>query len=240
MIITNFFNRTVFCLLATYCFALHAERVLFVIDAQTGFVNELPVANATDIVAPINDLIQSGVFKKIIATKDFHPANHKSFKTVEGSCINSPYKWETHCVENTDGARFIKGLNLSKENAIVSYKGQNPDLEEFSGWNAVIQNGEHQGKTVADAITNMIHKGAAVELAFTGLATEYCVHSTAIDAAKEIQNANNKNVSFFLIEDAVKGVADKTSTAAIDQLKSVGFRVVTAREYIKRAQAENN
>lgn len=238
----NYFsNSLLFCLFAGPSLLLHAhERTLLVIDAQNGFVDELPVNQATEIVNPINDLVNSNIFNQIITTKDFHPANHKSFKTVEGECSNFSFKWEPHCIENTNGARFIKGLNLSKENSIVSYKGQNPNLEEFSGWNAIIQNGEHQGKTVAEVITNSVAKGKPVEIALTGLATDYCVAETAKDlvSALELINTKKTPVSLYLIQDAVKGVEEKTTDDAINHLKSVGFKLITAQEYIKRAQSE--
>src|SRR4051812_162604 len=103
---------------------MHKNSAFIVIDAQRGFselcLNELPVPGALEIVPVINKLLALS-WKYKFATQDWHPANHCSFKEQGG-----PYP--PHCVQNTDGSRFLPGLKQEEFNAILR-KGYKQDKD---------------------------------------------------------------------------------------------------------------
>jgi len=150
----------------------------------------------------------------IYGTQDWHPANHISF------AVNHPDKkplqtvrvdgrtqvlWPTHCVEGTDGARILLDNNLF--HAIVK-KGQNPKFDSYSGFQD-----DGGAKTEMDTILKAagIHK-----LIIYGIATDYCVKATAIDAV-----TNGYKVT--VVEGLSKGVAPDTTAKAFAEMKAKGI-----------------
>jgi nicotinamidase/pyrazinamidase len=150
----------------------------------------------------------------IYGTQDWHPANHISF------AVNHPDKkplqtvrvdgrtqvlWPTHCVEGTDGARILLDNNLF--HAIVK-KGQNPKFDSYSGFQD-----DGGAKTEMDTILKAagIHK-----LIIYGIATDYCVKATAIDAV-----TNGYKVT--VVEGLSKGVAPDTTAKAFEEMKAKGI-----------------
>lgn len=176
------------------------NTALVVVDVQNDFCpgGSLAVQDGDKVVEPINKLIDHmrrfGTL--VIATRDWHPENHKEhFKA-----------WPVHCVQNTHGAEFHSQLELP-DYAIVLSKGTNPEEHGYSGFS---------GKTARGYDLQWILAGAGIKkLILTGLATDYCVLATAIDA-REL------GFEVLLIEDAIRGVASDTTQAALARMKRTG------------------
>ncbi len=163
------------------------EDALVVVDVQVDFCpgGSLPVPEGDNIVPVLNEYIRrfdkSGAL--IVATRDWHPPNHISFKNYGGL-------WPPHCVQGTDGAKFHPDLRLPERVKIVS-KATDPFKEAYSGF---------EGTNLAEDL-----KRAGVKRIFVGgLATEYCVKNTVLDAL-------NLGFETFILEDAVRGINVKPS-----------------------------
>ena len=155
---------------------------LIIVDVQRDFCSggALPVPEGERIIPVLNKYIEK--FSKagglIVATRDWHPPNHISFKNYGGT-------WPPHCIQGTPGADFHPDLKLPKESKIVS-KASQADKEAYSGFD-----GTDLERELRDAGIRRVFVG--------GLATDYCVKSTVLDAL---------NLSFetVLLLDAIKGV----------------------------------
>jgi nicotinamidase/pyrazinamidase len=170
----------------------------------------------------------TALFKKegfaIYGTQDWHPANHISFamnhagkKPFEVIQVDGRTQvlWPAHCVQGTDGAKVLLDNNIFQ--AIVK-KGQNPKFDSYSGFQD-----DGGARTEMDAIL----KAAGIKkLVVCGLATDYCVMATAVDAA-----ANGYKV--VVIEGLSKGVAPDTTAKALDNMKTKGIQILKEVEMEK-------
>ena len=157
-------------------------QALLLVDVQNDFSpsGALPVADGDQIVPVINRLIPH--FKHIVATKDWHPAGHSSFASSNQQNVGEvivldgipQIMWPDHCVQDSEGAEFISGLNVEAITKVI-YKGTNPKIDSYSGF---FDNQRLQATGLAD----YLHSKGIKELAIVGLATDYCVKFTALDA----------------------------------------------------------
>lgn len=158
-------------------------HALLLIDIQNDFLpgGALAVAGGDEIIPVVNALMPG--FELIVATQDWHPADHGSF------AANHPGKavfettdlhglpqtlWPVHCVENTGGALFAPGLD-TRRIARVFPKGTDARIDSYSGF---FDNG-HRGDT---GLAAWLRGQGVTELTLCGLATDYCVKFTALDA----------------------------------------------------------
>ena len=139
---------------------------LLVIDFQNDFCpgGALAVAHGDEIAPRVNELIDSGRFDLVVATRDWHPANHNSFVAQGGP-------WPPHCVQGSEGAELHASLDRSKIDHVVD-AGFEPQLEGYSGF---------ESTNLAEILRE--HDVEAVTV--VGLATDYCVRATALDALRE-------------------------------------------------------
>ncbi|GBD04053.1 Nicotinamidase [bacterium HR19] len=179
------------------------KSALIVVDIQKDFTpgGALAVPDGDKIIPVVNKYIEE--FRKrgakIFATRDWHPENHISFRERGGP-------WPPHCVQNTEGAQFHPDLKLPDDAEIIS-KAFDPDKEAYSGF---------QGTELDEKL-----KSYGVEKVFVcGLATDYCVKNTVLDAIKN-------GYKTFLLLDAVKGIAQDTTEKAIEEMKSAGAEIIT-------------
>lgn len=139
------------------------NTALIVVDVQNDFLpgGALPVPNGDDVLRPI-DLLARGelALALIVATRDIHPSNHCSF-------IQNGGTWPPHCLKGTTGAELHPIVALIADRIIV--KGENPNVEQYSGF---------AGTHLADMLKAEGYKRVVI----VGLATDYCVKATAIDA----------------------------------------------------------
>jgi nicotinamidase/pyrazinamidase len=141
-------------------------KALLIVDVQNDFTpgGALAVPEGDEVVARINALIENGGFDVVIATRDWHPPDHGSFSAQGGP-------WPDHCVGDTPGAELHPSLNVERIDAIVD-KGQDPGTEGYSGFD---------GTTLAD----LLREHGVKQVTIAGLATDYCVRATALDALRE-------------------------------------------------------
>lgn len=161
-----------------------AARALIVIDVQNDFCpnGQLAVVGGDTIVAPINALMNQ--FATVILTQDWHPMGHSSFasshvKKSAYEVIKMAYGpqvlWPDHCVQGTDGAAFHAALNIDRADMIIR-KGFHPDIDSYS---AFFEN-DH---TTPTGLDGYLHSRGITDLTLVGLATDFCVHYSAVDAA---------------------------------------------------------
>ncbi len=162
-----------------------ADEALIVIDVQNDFCpgGALAVTGGDEIIARINALMAE--FSCVVLTQDWHPANHASFAAnhpgaAPFSLTRMPYGpqvlWPTHCVQGTKGAEFHPNLRTDPAQLVIR-KGFRAGIDSYS---AFFEN----DKTTATGLHGYLQDRGARKLTLVGLATDYCVAYSALDAAK--------------------------------------------------------
>jgi nicotinamidase/pyrazinamidase len=157
---------------------------LIVVDVQNDFCpgGALAVAGGDEIVAPINNRMAD--FDAVILTQDWHPAGHSSFasshQAAEFSTTEMPYGsqvlWPDHCVQGSIGAAFHKDLDIDRADLILR-KGYRPGIDSYS---AFFEN----DRRTATGFEGYLKTRGVFDVTFVGLATDYCVAYSALDAAR--------------------------------------------------------
>jgi nicotinamidase/pyrazinamidase len=201
-------------------------KALILVDLQNDFMpgGALPVREG-DLVVPLANLLM-GRFPLVVATQDWHPPDHGSFAAnhpgrkpgdVVDLCGLPQVLWPVHCVQDTPGAAFHAALN-AKPIAKVFQKGTDPKVDSYSGF---FDNGRRKTTGLGEFL-----KGRGVnEVYVLGLATDYCVRFTALDACA-------LGFRTFLIEDACRGVDLKPGDVkqAVAEMRAAGLVVVSSTE----------
>jgi nicotinamidase/pyrazinamidase len=188
---------------------LTRKSALVVVDMQEDFCEggSLPVRGCRALVGKINNYI--GYFRNaglaVIATRDWHPPNHVSFKERGGP-------WPAHCVAGSRGAQFVEGLKLPEDVIVVS-KATEPDIEAYSAFKLT-------------PLHYVLAARGVRRLFITGVATDYCVKETAMEALK-------LGYEVIVLVDAVAGVSEETSRKALEELVSEGA-ILAVEEDIAR------
>lgn len=159
------------------------SHALLVIDVQNDFCpgGALAVADGDAIVAGIN--AQMADFRAVILTQDWHPAGHSSFASTHDaapmSMADMPYGsqvlWPDHCIQGSSGAAFHQDLNTDGADLIIR-KGYNPAIDSYS---AFFEN----DRTTPTGLEGYLRTRGIDRLTLVGLATDYCVNYSAVDAA---------------------------------------------------------
>jgi len=159
-------------------------HALLVIDLQNDFCpgGALAVPEGDAIVPGINALMEG--FDAVILTQDWHPSGHSSFASHHGadpmSLTDMPYGpqvlWPDHCVQGTPGAGFHKDLLTDRADLIIR-KGYNPTIDSYS---AFFEN----DKTTPTGLEGYLRTRGIDTLTMVGLATDFCVNYSAVDAAR--------------------------------------------------------
>jgi nicotinamidase/pyrazinamidase len=141
-------------------------RGLVIVDFQNDFCpgGALAVPDGDEIAGRLNELAASGDYDLVVATRDWHPPDHGSFAERGGP-------WPVHCVASTPGAELHPALDRTPIDVVVD-KGQDPDTEGYSGFDAT-------------NLAGLLRERAVDRLTVVGLATDYCVKNTALDALRE-------------------------------------------------------
>lgn len=200
------------------------DRALILVDLQNDFLpgGALAVADGDQVIPVANRLM--GRFKLVVATQDWHPADHGSFasnnpgrKVGELAELDGlpQVMWPDHCVQGTSGAEFSQLLN-QQHITHVFRKGTQPRIDSYS---AFYDNGRRAGT----GLTQWLRSRGIKHVYVMGLATDYCVKFTALDAVGD-------GFDTFLIEDGCRGVNLKPqdSADAIGQMRAAGVHVITS------------
>ncbi|HLB56340.1 MAG TPA: bifunctional nicotinamidase/pyrazinamidase [Coxiellaceae bacterium] len=182
------------------------NAALLLIDLQNDFCPDgsLGVAEGDRVIPIANKLIP--YFKKIIATQDWHPKNHMSFISL----------WPVHCVQNTVGAELHSKLNISHITKIFK-KGIDQNIDSYSAF----YDNEHLKST---GLTNWLREKNISILYVMGLATDYCVKFSCLDAIAD-------GFSVYLIEDGCRGVnVEKNDVEnALQEMKNKGVKFIHSK-----------
>ena len=161
-------------------------EALIVVDLQIDFCpgGALAVEGGDDIVPLVNDLVQS--FEHVILTQDWHPAHHSSFASSHPGRapfeeVDMPYwpqtLWPDHCVQGSGGAAFHPNFNRTRAELIIR-KGFRKSIDSYS---AFFEN-DH---ATATGLAGYLRERGLSSLTLVGLATDFCVAYSALDAVKE-------------------------------------------------------
>jgi len=183
---------------------LDRSCALMIVDVQNDFMptGTLPVPDADKIVPVLNKYLEMFASNKlyIFATRDWHPPNHISFKQRGGV-------WPMHCVKDTLGAEFHNDLKIPRSTTIIS-KGTEADKECPSGFDGT-------------ELAKKLEQNGIKRVLIAGVATDYSVKSTALDAI-------NFGLDVVILEDAVRGI--KNNNGAIKEMQSRGVKMASISE----------
>jgi nicotinamidase/pyrazinamidase len=176
-------------------------EALVIVDYQNDFNpgGALAVAGGDEIAARINALAADDRFELVVATRDWHPADHGSFADQGGP-------WPVHCVADTPGAQLHPALDADRIDVIVD-KGQDPGTEGYSGFDGT-------------DLAALLRERGIEHVTIVGLATDYCVKNTALDALRE-------GFPVTVDSTAVRGVEVQPgdSQHALEELRAAGASI---------------
>jgi len=197
-------------------------KALLLIDIQNDFLpgGALAVHDGDQVVPVANRLLSQ--FPLVVATQDWHPADHRSFASQHpgrnvGDVIDldgvQQVLWPDHCVQGSAGAKFAPGLNLDGIDHVIQ-KGTDVEIDSYSGF----FDNDHRKST---GLEQLLRDQGVEEVHVVGLATDYCVKFTALDAM-----ALGFKTSVVL--EGIRGVelAPGDCAKAIDEMLSAGVEVI--------------
>ena len=212
---------------------LTAKTALVIVDIQNDFCEGGPVAvpGSLDVIPLINELREKDTFHYVVTTRDWHPDNHVSFaETHPGKDVyteiwvpqigEKQFLWPTHCVMGSQGANYHQ-LLTRKDTDIEIKKGQLPNVESYSAFGSKGETTELKKKLEELNVKNVV---------CVGLAYNFCVGSTAVDAAKN-------GFTTILVEDATRATADSASVDAMkEKLDGAGVYVVQSADVAEKVK----
>ena len=205
-------------------------NALVLVDIQNDFVpgGALAVTEGDRVVPLAHALAGSGRFDLVVATQDWHPADHGSFAANHtgrkpGDVIDlnglRQILWPVHCVQGTRGAEFHPALDRSRIERVFK-KGTDPLIDSYSGF---FDNGHRK----ATGLHEYLKSKGVTDVYVCGLATDYCVRFTALDGRELGFNTH-------LIEDASRGVELKKGdvAAAVEEMRRAGVRITRSPDVL--------
>jgi nicotinamidase/pyrazinamidase len=201
-------------------------KALILVDIQNDFLpgGALGVPRGDEVV-PVANRLQPR-FGLVVATQDWHPKGHGSFASTRpgrkpGELAElgglPQVLWPDHCVQGTTGAAFAPGLEMNRVEAIVR-KGTDPAIDSYSGF---FDNGHRKATGLGDYLRGR----GATDLHVLGLATDYCVKFTALDALR-------LGFRTFLVQDGSRGVELRAGDVAraTEEMRQAGVQIVQAAD----------
>src|SRR5215470_191882 len=199
-------------------------KALVLVDIQNDFLpgGALAVPRGDEVV-PIANRLQPR-FGLVVATQDWHPPGHGSFASTRpgrkpgeiAELAGLPQVlWPDHCVQGTTGAAFAPALSMDRVEAIVR-KGTDPAIDSYSGF---FDNGQRKSTGLGDYLKGR----GATDLYVLGLATDYCVKLTALDAVR-------LGFRTFLVEDGTRGVELRRGDVAraVEEMRAAGVEILAS------------
>jgi nicotinamidase/pyrazinamidase len=181
-------------------------EALVIVDFQNDFTppgGALPVPDGDAIADRVNELVRSGRFALIVATRDWHPPDHGSFDSHGGV-------WPAHCVQDSEGAELHPALEREHVDVVID-KGQDRATEGYSAFEGT-------------ELQRLLRERGIDSLTVVGLATDYCVKNTALDALRE-------GFEVTIDAEAVRGVnlEPGDSERALEEVRAAGAAVAQPR-----------
>jgi nicotinamidase/pyrazinamidase len=209
-------------------------HALLVVDIQYDFCpgGRLPVPGGDEIIPTINQLAKT--FDHVLLTQDWHPEGHHSFASTHAGKrpfdrIKLPYGdqilWPDHCVQGSDGAQFHHDLDVDKAELIIR-KGFRKEIDSYS---AFFENDQR----TPTGLTGYLRERGIETVYIAGLATDFCVHWSAVDGRKQ-------GFMIYVVEDASRGIDTMGSMDhALRRMSDSGAELVTA-EFASRMAREKS
>jgi nicotinamidase/pyrazinamidase len=209
-------------------------KALILVDIQNDFCpgGSLAVPDGDAVVPVVNRLQKK--FDRIVATQDWHPRGHGSFASSHGKPVYEAIEirgapqtlWPDHCVQGTHGAELAAGLDRTRI-ARVFQKGTDPAIDSYSGF----LDADHRNST---GLADYLSGRGVDEVVIAGLATDYCVKYTALDAVK-------LGFQAAVVADACRGVDLQAgdSEAALREMKAAGVRILWSRAILSPDKNRN-
>lgn len=204
------------------------HAALIMVDIQNDFCKggNLAVPDGDAVVALANQL--QPYFEIVIASKDWHPKNHVSFasnhpgKKIADTVLVHDFQqilWPDHCVQHSPGSEFHPALKTTLIKRIF-YKGTDPFIDSYS----TFFDNEHKRST---GLGDYLHQAGIKDVYIMGLATDYCVKYSVLDAAK-------LGFNVYMLEDACRGVElRKGNTAnALKEMQAIGAKIINTADII--------
>jgi len=198
-------------------------KALLIIDMQNDFMpgGPLGIDQADEIIPVINRLID--LFDNVYATKDWHPKNHVSFAAMHDKKINEEILinqniqrlWPDHCIQNTEGAKIVPNIRADKIEKIF-YKGSDESVDSYS---AFFDN-NHERSTGLDLF---LKERNIEDLYMVGVATDYCVKFSALDA-------HRLGFNVFIVKDACMPVDKTGEKQVLLELEKKGIHLVSSED----------
>ena len=201
------------------------KSVLIVVDVQNCFLpgGSLAVPKGEEVIPVINRMAKA--FRHVVLTQDWHTADHISFASQHQGkkpfdSVKLPYGnqilWPDHCVQGTDGAAIHKDLSIPHAELIIR-KGFRRNIDSYSAFL------EADGKTQTGLGGYLRQRGLS-DVFVCGLATDFCVYFTAVDARKQ-------GFAVSVVEDAARGInANNSLQLAWDNMKKMGVRRIKSAD----------
>ncbi len=200
-------------------------KALILVDIQYDFCpgGSLAVPDG-DAVVPVANRLQSQ-FGLVVATQDWHPRGHGSFASTHNKPVYEVIQihgapqtlWPDHCVQGTHGAELLSALDRARI-ARIFQKGTDPEIDSYSGF----LDADHKHST---GLADYLREHGVDEVFIAGLATDYCVKYTALDAAP-------LGFGTHVIEDGCRGVNlnPGDSETAIKEMKAAGVKILKSED----------
>lgn len=206
-------------------------RALLLVDIQNGFCpgGNLPVPDGDKVVPVANRLIDSGKYQLIVASQDWHPPGHGSFASSHsgkqpfemGELSGKPQMlWPDHCVQHTADSELHPELK-AEEIDLIQQKGENPHVDSYSAF-------RDNDRDASTGLSDFLEDQGVTELDVCGLATDYCVKFSAIDALDMIPG-----IKVRFIEDASRGITAEGVDAAIEEMRARGIEIIGSEQVLE-------
>ncbi len=203
-------------------------KALLLVDIQNGFCpgGNLPVLEGDEVVPVANRLIESGKYDLIVASQDWHPEDHGSFASSHpdkepfelGTLSGKPQMmWPDHCVQGTEDAELHPHLNIEAIDLIIQ-KGLNRSVDSYSAF-------RDNDRDAHTGLAAYLKDQDITDLDVCGLATDYCVKFSALDALEMMPG-----IQVRFIEDASRGITPDGVAAAIDEMRQKGIAIITSEQ----------
>ena len=195
-------------------------NALILIDIQNDFLpgGSLEVQKGDEIIDNVNSIMDN--YNIVVATKDWHPKNHISFasnhknkKVGQKIKINNldQMLWPDHCIKDSKGSEFPEKLDSHKIHKIF-YKGVDSNIDSYSGF-------YDNGKIRSTGLSNFLKKSNINQVDIVGLATDYCVKYSSIDAY-------NEGFKTKVLCCCVRGISVETTETAFKEMKDMGIFII--------------